>query len=329
MRYVVPARALHRAGNYALAFFIILVLNFFLPRLMPGDPLQAIYGDDALLAMTPELKAELIRRFALDKPLGEQFAAYVAALLHGDLGYSYYYHASVASVVLRYLPWTLLLAGLALLLSTTAGFILGVEAGFKRGQRVDKFLLAALMLAQGFPDFFVGILLLLLFGVVGGLFPLGGGVTPYSGLSGLGLALDVLHHLVLPLLTLVVVRTTGIFLLTRSSMVATLGAGFILTARAKGCKDSRVRYHHAGRHSLLPVVTAAGLQGAHLISGTLFVEVVFSYPGLGSLLYNALMVRDYPVIQGVLLLITAAVLTINLLLDLLYPKLDPRISHAR
>jgi len=319
----------NKIANYVLALFVILALNFLLPRLMPGDPLEAIYGDDALVAMTPELKAELVRRFALDQPLSHQFAAYVGALLRGDLGYSYYYRAPVTSVVLRHLPWTLLLAALALIFATLAGFVLGVEAGFRRGRQVDNLLLTALMLLSGFPDFFVGILLLLLFGVVWGLFPLGGGLTPYAGLTGFHLVMDILHHLALPLATLVLVRLVGTFLLTRNSVIITLGAAFILTARAKGCKDSRVRYYHAGRHSLLPVVTAAGLHLSHLISGALFVEIVFSYPGLGSLLYNALLVRDYPVIQGVLLVITVAVLTINLIIDLLYRKLDPRIAYAR
>ncbi|MBE3582212.1 MAG: ABC transporter permease [Thermoanaerobacteraceae bacterium] len=318
-----------KAANYAVAFFLILALNFVLPRLMPGDPLTAIYGGEALVAMTPELKAELVRRFALDRSLGHQFAAYMGALLRGDLGYSYYYRTPVMSVVLRYLPWTLLLAALALIFSTLAGFILGVEAGFRRGRRVDNFLLTALMFLSGLPDFFVGVLFLLSFGVVWGLFPLGGGLTPYGGFTGLSLVLDILHHMVLPLATLVVVRLVGTFLLTRSSMIMTLGAAFILTARAKGCTDGRVRYYHAGRHSLLPVVSAAGLHFSHLISGTLFVEVVFSYPGLGSLLYNALLVRDYPVIQGVLLVITAVVMAVNLMLDLLYRKLDPRITYAR
>ncbi|SMB99655.1 peptide/nickel transport system permease protein [Thermanaeromonas toyohensis ToBE] len=318
-----------KIANYVTAFFLILALNFLLPRLMPGDPLEAIYGDDALLAMTPELKAELIQRFALDRPLSEQFIAYLRALFRGDLGYSYYYHAPVASVVLRSLPWTLLIAGLALILATIAGFILGVEAGWRRGQPLDRLLLTTLMLLNGFPDFFIGVLFLLLFGVIWGLFPLGGGLTPYAGLTGFYLVLDILHHLALPLATLVLVRLVGTFLLTRNSMIITLGAAFILTARAKGCKDGRVRYYHAGRHSLLPVVTAAGLHLSHLISGTLFVEVVFSYPGLGTLLYNALLVRDYPVIQGVLLVITVTVLAINLMIDLLYRKLDPRIAYAR
>lgn len=320
---------MNKIANYVVAFFVILALNFLLPRLMPGDPLEAIYGDDALVAMTPELKAELIRRFALDQPLTDQFMAYMGALLRGDLGYSYYYRAPVISVVLRYLPWTLLLAALALIFATLSGFILGVEAGFRRGQTVDRLLLTTLMLLNGFPDFFIGIVFLLLFGVVWGLFPLGGGLTPYAGLTGFYLVLDILHHLALPLATLVVVRLVGTFLLARNSMIITLGAAFILTARAKGCKDSRVRYYHAGRHSLLPVVTAAGLHLSHLISGTLFIEVVFSYPGLGTLLYNALLVRDYPLIQGVLLVITLVVLIINFAIDLLYRKVDPRITYAR
>lgn len=316
--------------NYLIALLIILTLNFILPRLMPGDPLQAIYGDEALTVMTEELKQELVHRFSLDRTLSEQFFTYWTALLRGDLGHSYYYNAPVLSVILGFLPWTVLLTGLALAISTLLGLVLGIESASRRGRAVDRFLLAGLMFCSGFPDFFVGILLLLFFGVSLRLVPLAGALTPYAGHSGLALALDVLHHLALPLTALVLVRLTATYLLTRNTMITTLGEPFILTARAKGCPERRIRYLHAGRNSLLPVTTAAGLQFTHLVTGALFIEIVFNYPGMGALLYNALLTRDYPLLQGILLLVAVTVLTVNFLVDVVYAKLDPRVvTHAR
>jgi peptide/nickel transport system permease protein len=316
-------------ATYVLAVFVILSLNFILPRLMPGDPLLAIYGEEALLAMSPELKEELVRRFSLDRSLSAQFLAYLAALFRGDLGHSYYFSAPVSRVLLGFLPWTLLLTGVALCLCAALGVVLGIESGARRGRPQDAVLLSSALFLGGFPDFFAGTLLLLFFGVTLGVAPLAGALTPYAGKAGLSLVLDVLHHLTLPLLTLVVVRVGPFYLLTRNTMVTTLGEAFILTARAKGCPDRTVRYRHAGRHSLLPVVTAAGLQYAHLITGALFVEMVFSYPGMGTLLYRALLTRDYPLIQGILLTAALAVLTVNFLLELVYVKVDPRVVRAR
>jgi peptide/nickel transport system permease protein len=316
------------AINYLIAFLIIISANFALPRLMPGDPLQAIYGDEALTAMTPELKAELTRRFSLDQSWNEQFTAYIASLLRGDLGYSYYYNTPVTKVILGSLPWTFLLAGPALLLSTLLGLILGIESGYRRGRVLDKTLLAGLMFISGFPDFFIGILMLLLFGVMLNLVPLAGALTPYAGETGLALVLDVLWHLALPLAALLLVRLTSTYLFTRNTVITTLGEAFILTARAKGCPSGVIKYRHAGRNSLLPVVTAASLQLAHLITGTLFIEIIFSYPGIGTLLYSSLLTRDYPLLQGILLTVTVIVLLINFFMDLLYKKLDPRINYA-
>ena len=314
--------------NYVIAFLIILSANFILPRLMPGDPLQAIYGNEALTVMTPELKAELIRRFSLDRSCTEQFAAYITSLFRGDLGYSYYYNAPVVKVILGSLPWTLLLAGPALLLSTLFGLILGIESGYRRGRALDKTLLAGLMFISGFPDFFIGIILLLLFGVMLNLVPLAGALTPYAGKTGLALVLDILYHLALPLTALFLVRLTSTYLFTRNTVITTLGEAFILTAKAKGCPSGVIKYRHAGRNSLLPVVTEAGLQLAHLITAALFIEIIFSYPGIGTLLFSSLLTRDYPLLQGILLTVTVIVLLINFFVDLLYQKLDPRISYA-
>jgi peptide/nickel transport system permease protein len=314
--------------TYVIAFLFILALNFFLPRMMPGNPLMAIYGNEALIAMTPQLKAHLIERFALDQPMWQQFGAYLLALVQGDLGYSYYYNAPVSSIVLGRLPWTLLLVGTALIVSTLLGIVLGIESGWRRGSRRDKSLLTGLMTVSGFPDFFLGILFLIIFGVTLGIFPLSGAITPYSGLSGAASLLDILHHLFLPLTALTLCHIGASYLLTRNTMITVLKNPYILIAKAKGLPDRAVRYKHAGRNALLPVVTQTGLQLGRLVTGVIFVEVVFAYPGLGYLTYEALLARDYPVIQGVLLIVTFSVLIANFLVDLSYSKLDPRIRYA-
>ena len=316
--------------HYVVAFLIILVLNFLLPRLMAGDPLTAIYGEEVLIQMTPELKSRLMESFAMDQSLGEQFFRYVFSLLKGDLGYSFYHKTRVLDVILSYLPWTILLMGTAFVLSSVMGVILGIESGWRRGTKVDKTLLVGIMSSSGFPSFFVGILFLLIFGVELRLFPLHGAQTAYAGLSGLGLLWDILKHLVLPLSTLIVVFLSGDYLLTRSSMITVIEEPFILVAKAKGLTDRKIRYRHAGRNALIPVVTATGVRfGSMIVTGALFVEIVFSYPGMGSLIYDAVLTRDYPVLQGSLLIITIVVLMVNLMVDLLYKKLDPRTAIAQ
>jgi peptide/nickel transport system permease protein len=320
--------AKHNLATYGITFLFILALNFILPRMMPGDPLMAIYGDEAMIAMTPEMKAHLVERFALGKPLWEQFGAYFLALFRGDLGYSYYYNAPVLRVILGSLPWTLLLVGSSLVLSTVLGIVLGIESGWRRGSKTDRALLAGLMSLNGFPDFFLGMAFLLIFGVMLGVFPLAGALTPYSGLSGLSLMLDVLKHMALPVTALTLAHLASGYLLTRNTMISVLKAPFMLTARAKGLSQRVLKYRHAGRNSMLPVVTMTGIWLGRVVTGALFVELVFAYPGVGQLTYQALLSRDYPVIQGVFLLVAISVLLANFAVDLLYPKLDPRVSHA-
>jgi len=313
---------------YATALLLILALNFLLPRLMPGDPLTAIYGEDALVQMTPELQASLVERFSLDKSLWQQFGAYFAALFQGDLGYSYNFKEPVFNVILGRLPWTLLLVGLSLVLSTLLGILLGIESGWRRGDRADKTMLGALMALNGFPDFFLGMVLLLVFGVTLGILPLAGATTPYSGLSGGALVLDVLKHLVLPLAALTLAHLAGGYLLTRNTMITVLKEPYMLTARAKGLSSRLLKFRHAGRNAMLPVITMTGVWLGRVVMGALFIEIIFSYPGLGYLTYEALLVRDYPVIQGVFLLGAVLVLAANFLVDLSYPRVNPRIRHA-
>lgn len=313
-------------ANYGLALLLIICLNFFLPRLLPGNPLSAIYGEDALVSLTPALQAQLSERFGLDQPLAHQFLVYLLSLLKGDLGYSLYYQTPVIDLVWRTLPWTVLLTGAALVVSTLTGFVLGLESGWRRGRPADRAIMTVMLFLGGFPDFFIGILLLVVFGVVLGLFPLSGALTPYAGLTGISLLLDILGHLVLPLTALVVVETAAAYLLTRTTVVTVLGEPFILTARAKGLTEKRIKYRHVGRNSLLPLATGTGIRLTRIITGALFIEVVFAYPGMGLLLYNSLTARDYPVLQGLFFLVALGVLGINFLVDLLYQKLDPRVN---
>ena len=312
--------------DYMTALLVLCSLGFVLPRLLPGDPFLAIYGDEAALMMTPELKAEIYRRFALDKSWLAQFTAYLASLFQANLGWSYFYNAPVIKVMAGFLPWTILLAGASLILSTLTGFVLGLESGSRKGTRWDNGLFTGLMLAGGVPDFFVGTLLLLGFAVIWPLFPLGGAVTVYGGQTGWGWWLDVLYHLALPLTSLVLARMTTMYLLCRNSAVSLLKAPFLRTARGKGCNTVTIRYRHLGRSVLLPAATSAGLHLSHLFAGVLMIEVVFGYPGMGMLLQKALVARDYPLLQGILLLASITVLIVKFLTELLYPILDPRVD---
>ncbi|MFW6456777.1 MAG: ABC transporter permease [Planctomycetota bacterium] len=315
--------------DYLIAFIIILCLNFALPRLMPGDPISSIYGEEAMLQMSPEMEAKLTERLGLDKPIGQQFTDYIVRLAHGDMGYSLYHKAPVTSIIASYLPWTLLLAGSAFLLATVLGIVLGIESAWRRGRRIDRCLLISLMSMSGLPSFFVGAVLLLIFGVYLQCMPLQNAYTSYADLTGLALVWDVAQHLALPLTSLVIVFLPNIYLLMRNSTLAVVREPYVLTAHAKGLRPGGIRYHHVARNALLPVVTAVGMMiASRLVTGALFVEVVFSYPGMGLLIRQALTNRDYPVLQGALLMTTLLVLGINLLVDFSYAKIDPRINHA-
>ena len=277
--------------------------------------------------ITPEIKAEIMRSFALDQPLHKQFIAFVLSLLRLDFGWSFYFNAPVFQVILDFLPWTLLLAGTSLLLSNCCGFMLGIESGWKQKRSLDKQLFPFMLLVGGVPDFFIAALLLITFSVSWPIFPLGGAITAYSGLTGWRWGVDLLHHLVLPLLSLVLVRTTFAYILTRNSSLRELGASYVKTARAKGCSDLAIRYRHVGRSVLLPIATSAGIQLSHLFAGVLMVEIIFGYPGIGVLFQKSLSARDYPLVQAIMLLGTMTVLLTNFFIDIIYPVIDPRVKR--
>ena len=320
-------RAVKVVVAYLLTIFILLFLNFLLPRLLPGDAIIAMYSGHEVV-MTEELYAELVSRHGLDLPLHEQFLTYLSELAHGDLGYSYICHASTADLIMNALPWTLLLMGAAFLLSAVAGIVLGVESSWRRGGRFDRSLLTFMLLLDGVPSLAIGIIALTIFCLHFGWFPSAGAITPYSGAEGVRYIGDVLWHLVLPLATLTLSMIPGDYLLIRNSMMLTIREPYVLTARAKGIKERRIKYLHAARNAILPFATRIGVRLAYLITGALFIETIFAYPGLGFLTYSAISNRDLPLMQGILTVSVLLVLLINIVVDMLYQKIDPRVEYA-
>jgi len=306
---------------------VAITLNFFLPRLMPGNPLALLAGVDVGL-LQPEERAQIIEEAGLDRPLGEQYLRYWGDLLRGDFGYSYRQKRPIADLLLERLPWTLLLSGSALLISAVVGIGAGAISAWRRAGPLDIGLLWTMIAVNSVPSFWLGMLLISVVAVQWGLLPSFGAVTPASGLSGWAHVADVLRHAILPVITLSVVGAPDIYLTMRYTMLGVLGEDFIRTARAKGVRERRILFAHVIPNALAPVVTVLALRLGYVFGGAAVIETVFSYPGLGRLIFEAVSSRDYPVMQAAFLLFTVAVLLANLLADLLYPLLDPRTRAA-
>jgi peptide/nickel transport system permease protein len=309
---------------YGLAALVMVFLSYSLPRLLPGDFITANYSSSDV-TLTAEQEAELKAFYTQH----ESFGQYLIKLVSLDWGYSFAFGAPISTLVLEALPWTLLLVGTAHLVSMLFGFIVGVEAAWRRGGGFEKGAVGSMSLLEGVPEIGTGVVLLFVFALYLQWFPAAGAETAYARISFWERVLDVGHHFVLPLTTLILAYLPGNFLLTRGSMLIVLKAQFVETARAKGLPPLRIRYAHAARNALLPLITRFGLRIAFMVTGVLVVETIYSYPGLGTLLFNAIGKRDLPLIQGIVLLASLMVLTVNLVLELAYAWIDPRVNNAR
>ncbi|MDP9070231.1 MAG: ABC transporter permease, partial [Actinomycetota bacterium] len=312
--------------SYLVTVLFLVTLNFFLPRAMPGDPISTIL---AMRAPTTEedvvTRAELERYYGLDEPVVVQFGRYLGDLAQGDLGLSIRYRAPVGKLVRERLPWTLLLVGTAMAIATSAGLLAGIHSGWRRGRAVDRGMLSLFMGMRNFPVFFLGTLALFVFAVKLDWFPLSGASTPFSDSFGpLRRLADVAHHLVLPASVLAVQFTAGHYLTMRGSMVTQLGSDYLLLGRAKGLHERRLKYGYAARNALLPSLSLTAALASFAVSGSILVETVFAYQGMGRLLYESVGFRDYPTLQACFLVLTLVVLAANFLADLLYGRLDPR-----
>lgn len=322
MRYII-----RRLWFYLIAFFASLTINFFLPRLIPGDPATAIIGKPGV-SLTPEQLNAIRTALGLsDAPLLQQYFNYLKQLLHGDLGISYTnFPTSVISIIGRGFGWTLLLTLTSLLISFTLGHLLGIVSAWRRGSALSKSLPPAMIFIGAFPAFFLAISAVYYLGYQFKFFPpshaFADMLTPGFNLPFI---LSVGQHMILPVLVMVITSLGSWALSMRNVMISVLGEDYITLAEAKGLSSNRVMFMYAARNAMLPSVTAFGIALGTSISGQLLIEQVFSYPGLGFLLVRAVQNTDYPLMQGLFLLITTFVLAANLLVDILYTRLDPRV----
>jgi len=317
-------------GFYLLAAWSALTLNFFLPRLMPGDPATALFARFRG-TLGPEALQALRETFGLtNAPLISQYFTYLGRVLHGDFGISVaYFPSPVLEVIGTGLIWTIFLAGTAVVISFTIGTLLGIAAAWWRHGFIDTCLTPALAFLGAFPYFWLAMVALYLLGFTLGWFPLGHAygddLTP--GFSLVFIA-DVVRHAALPIATVVLATLGGWLISMRNTMISVLGSDYVNLARAKGLPESRVVLRYAARNALLPSVTGFGMAVGFVLGGSLLTEIVFSYPGQGYLLVQAVRNQDYPLMQGIFLAITLAVLGANLLVDVLYLWLDPRTREA-
>ena len=299
--------------------FGVSVILFLIMRLAPGGPEAVLVGGE----LSPEVAAQVRARLGLDRPLVAQYAGWVMAALRGDLGRSFKTGDPVAALVADRLGPTLTLTGGALALALVVAVPLGVLAAVRRNTMWDALASIVSLFGISFPSFWLGIMLILLFSEALGL-------LPPSGLSEYGREADLgarLRHAVLPVLTLGLIQMASFMRFTRSSLLEVLQQDYVRTARAKGLPDGRVIWRHALRNALIPVVTVVGLSLPVLVGGAVLTETVFAWPGIGRLAVGAVFERDYPVIMGVNLMIAAVVIGANLLTDIAYCLIDPRIGY--
>jgi peptide/nickel transport system permease protein len=319
----VAAYILRRLGQSALLLLAVVTLTFALIHLAPGDPIYALAGESGNAAYYAEMRAH----FGLDRPLPEQFAIYAGDVLRGDFGRSYVQKQPVFAVIVSRLGATLLLLGTALSLATALGVWLGVEAGRRGGSFVDVAIRTGTLLAYCAPAFWLGQILLLVFAARLGWFPIQGMVSARSGYQGWAHVVDVGRHLALPATTLGLLQVALIARLTRAGVREALAEDYTRTADAKGLSRGAVVYRHASPNELLPVVTVVGSHAGTLLTGAVLTEIVFAWPGLGRLLYDATLTRDYPLLMAIFEVSTLAVVLANLATDLVYAALDPRVRY--
>jgi peptide/nickel transport system permease protein len=317
LRYV-----LTKVGGGLLSFAMVIVLGFLLFRALPGDVIATMTrGRPA----TPEMIAALEREYGLDDSLWQQFVTYVGNLLHGDFGDSYVFRVPVLQKIEERLWPTVLLVGVSTLISVALGLWMGTRSGWRRGSRFDRVSTGVALALWSTPTFWLGMLLL---AATSGLFPTAGLVYSDTPPDFLSQTLDIAHHMVLPTITLVAVTYAQYQLVMRSSLIEEMGADYLTTARAKGLRDDQVRRRHAVPNALLPTVTLVFLHIGFVIAGAISVETVFSWPGLGLLTYDALRVGDLPLLQGTFVVLAGAVIFMNVLADILYRVLDPRVRAS-
>jgi peptide/nickel transport system permease protein len=314
--------ALRRVGRGLFTVLFAVTVTFLLLRLLPGDPALAI----ASPSMTDETRAALLTQYGLDRPLVVQYVLYLGQLIQGNLGTSFTQSIPVVDVLMQRLPWTLLLTISSLVLTVVIGVPLGVIAASRKNRFLDKLVQVFGVTGQSLFVPSVGIVLLFIFGLNLRWFPIGGAYD--EGVYGLEWYGSVLSHLVLPVVSLTLIQLGSYVLTMRATLIDALGEDYITLAKAKGVRPRSILWKHAVRNAMLPATTLMGLQLGFVVGGAVLTETVFAYPGIGRGIYEAVTQLDFPVLQGAFLLLAVTVVVANLVTDIAYGFLDPRVKTA-
>lgn len=314
---------LQRASMTVPLLLVLPIVLFLMMHFAPGDPIDAVIGE---YPVPPEYRAELERLYGFDQPVLVQLWRFFVSAITFDFGFSYSQNLDVSQLVLSRLGPTLLLVASGIAVSSLIGFVIGVAAGLTTSRRVDSAVTSAVIVSLAVPSFWIGQILVLVFALQLGWFPSTGMVSLRSGT--LPTWLDIAHHLVLPLLALVIVEYGAVARVTRAATLEVLGMDYLVTAEMKGLSPRRITWMHVLRNASLPAVTVVGARFGRAIAGSLMIEVVFAWPGMGSLLYSAVTGRENQIILGIVMVIGVAVVVVNLLTDLIYSLIDPRIRNA-
>ncbi len=314
---------LRRMVQSLVTMFVAATLTFAILRLLPGDPTMMFEGP----FMPPDVRQHILADFGLDKPLPIQYLKYLTQLAHGNLGISFSERAPVTHVIMDALPWTLLLTGSAVVLTLLLAIPLGLLTVMRRGQAFDLVIRATTVTMGSLFVPWVALVLLNFLGLHLKWFPIGGAMDPVLN-PGQSRQVDILRHLALPVFVLTLTGLGPYILFLRTSMVEVMSEDYVRTARAKGVAERRVILVHAFRNALMPLVTVIGLRLGFLVSGAVLAETVFAYPGVGRLIFRSVQQHDYPVLQGAFLMLAVTVVVFNLITDVVYGFLDPRISYG-
>ena len=328
-RYLTMRYFFRKLTWFIIAVFMALVINFILPRLMPGDPASVLIHQ--LGSLDPASQTAIRAAFGVDtdQSLLQQFVTYLASLFQGNLGISIsHYPAKVSTVLAKSIPWTIGLVGIATIMSFLIGTVLGVEIAWKRDKFWSSGILGTFLFIRSFPFFWFGLVLVYFFSFKNPIFPLGGGADFHiTQRKSWEFIKSVTYHGFLPGMTIALTSLGYWLLLMRNNMFNVLAEDYITVAHAKGLSTRRIKYSYAARNAIIPSVTGFAMQLGFVVGGRLMTEMVFSYPGVGFMLYQAVQQRDYPLIQGIFLFISLAVLLANFIADVLIIALDPRIRR--
>lgn len=319
-----------RAAGYALALLALVSLDFALPLLMPGDPVTALLGQDALIELDAAERGALLARHGLGggQPLWQLYLEHLAQLLRLDLGYSIRHGMPVADLLAQHLPWTVLLVACALALALLLGVVLGIEAAFAQGRAADRALTAATLALDSIPPFALAMGLVMLFAYGLQWLPSNGAMAPFSTQTGMAAWLERAQHLVLPVCAMALPAAAGVFLSARATAVGVRQRTFMDLARAQGVGPFALRYRHLAPNVLAVVLSRLGAVAARLVSGAVYAETVFAYPGINLVLTDAIVKHDYPLVRGALLATGLLLFAMNLLADALAGRLARRAQHA-